>query len=361
MKKHCPEHGDIDSVVELDTDFYYSLRYTKYSGDQALLTEVTDRCQLECPHCYHLPDNKTIDQSVDYIVEKIKQLPSDCWPHLAGAEPTLHKDFVNIVEQIKNLDFESFCTLTNGVKFADREFAQKSFDAGLKVALLGLNHHSYQGKKIHQKQLKGLKNMLDIGYTIRYVGYTLESLEHLPDVLMEISKIHHPNIKHFRIRCGSFIGRSVDKKRSYLSGLVAQVQKILKSSVSIDNADNNPYHVMMNWNKTSSANHSNIRLRLIQWPDVSNIDLEELTCGPWANFNNGPVTNFVHQVITRDAHINMKLPQLDLAPIKYQYLQHPPYWKDQWSGPVPFDTFQFEWPSDRPQPVKSYFPIQSQR
>jgi hypothetical protein len=111
---------------------------------------------------------------------------------------------------------------------------------------------------------------------------------------------------------------------------------------------------MLQWN--------NILLRVIQWPDVTNIDMEELNTGPWCQFYDGPVTNFVHQVITRDAYKNNGLPKLDLSPIKYQYqpCEEKTHWKHNWTGPVPFDTFRFEWPSDQPLPVKPQFRIHSQ-
>jgi organic radical activating enzyme len=318
-----------------------------------ILFEVTDKCQLSCPHCYHLPNNKGVDRPIEQIVHQLQQLPQNIMPYFAGAEPTLRKDFIKLIEQINNLNFPHFSVLTNGLRFADRNFAQKCFDAGLKTINVGLNHHSYQGIKLHKKQLQGIKNMLDIGYLVEYVAYTLESLDHVPDILTEISEIYHPNIKLYRIRCGSFIGRSSDQKRSYLSDLVAKVQSILKDEIHVlDDSDSNPYHVTLSW--------KNVELRLIQWPDVTNIDLEELATGPWCQFYDGPVTNFVHQVITRDAYINNRVDKLDLPPIKYQYGQNITHWKHDWAGPVPFDTFNFEWCSDLPKTVKPYFRIHSQ-
>jgi hypothetical protein len=47
--------------------------------------------------------------------------------------------------------------------------------------------------------------------------------------------------------------------------------------------------------------------------------MEELKTGPWSQFYDGPVTNFVHQVITRDAFKNNGLPMLDTVPEDYQY------------------------------------------
>lgn len=339
MKKMCPEHGEIDSVVELDREFYYGLKHQKDNVTfNQVLFEVTDRCQLECPHCYHLPDNKTSDRPLDLIVEQLKTFPKDCMPMMAGAEATLRKDFIELCDKISNLGFEQFSLITNGIRFGDRDFARRSFDAGLTQLCFGLNHWSYQGKKIHDKQLVAIDNLLDVGFELGYVGYTIESLDDVEEILNEIKKINDKKINHYRIRCGSFIGRSSDKQRSYLSALVKKVKEILGDEICYGVYDDNPYHVMMEW--------GDIKLRLIQWPDVTNIDMEELDTGPWCQFYDGPITNFVHQVITRDAYINNSLPQLDLAPSKYHYRKiyhefNDRHWKHDWSGPTRFDSFDW--------------------
>jgi hypothetical protein len=259
-------------------------------------------------------------------------------PTFAGAEATLRKDFIELCSRVKDLNFNEFGLISNGMKFADKQFTKKCFDAGLKQLCFGLNHSSYQGEKIHAKQLVALKNILECGYDLGYVGYTIESLDDVEDILKEISEIHDPKIMMYRIRCGSFIGRSTDKQRSYLSNLVKKVQAILGEKVCFGVYDDNPYHVMMEW--------GSIKLRLIQWPDVTNIDMEELRTGPWCNFYEGPITNFVHQVITRDAYVNMKLPMLDTVPIRYQYrcINEPfnnDHWRHHWSSPTAFKEFDF--------------------
>lgn len=347
MKKNCPEHGLIDSTIEIDTEFYYGLEHKKdFTSFNQVLFEVTDRCQLNCPHCYHLPDNKTTDRPIDMIIDQVKSFPNDCMPMFAGAEATLRKDFVELCSRINDLEFEEFSLITNGIKFADKKFTKDCYNSGLKQLCFGLNHHSYQGEKIHTKQLKSLDNLLNHGYNLGYVGYTIESLEDVEDILEEIYKIHNPKINHYRIRCGSFIGRSLDKHRSYLSSLVKTIESILGDRVRRGVYDDNPYHVMMEWGE--------IKLRLIQWPDVTNIDMEELATGPWCEFIDGPITNFVHQVIIRDAVKNNNLPTMDYAPKKYHYRRileefNDCHWKHHWSGPVEFD--EFDWIINDPNMV----------
>lgn len=312
MKKTCPEHGVMHSVVEIDPAFYYGLEYKREIPDfNQVLFEASDRCQLNCPHCYHLPDNKVEDRPIADIVAQLSKFPKTCSPMLAGAEATLRPDFVELCQAINEMGFKQFELLTNGLRFDNEEFTKQCFDAGLKMVCVGLNHHTYQGKKVHAKQLRAINKLADAGYTLGYVGYTIESLDHVKEILDEIVAINRPSINHYRIRCGAFVGRSGDQVRSYLSSLVALVKQLLGDEVKSYPADDNPYHVMLEWN--------GIILRLIQWPDVTNIDMEQLATGPWCQFYDGPITNFVHQVITRDAYKNMGKPVLDTVPSKYQY------------------------------------------
>jgi hypothetical protein len=353
LVKRCPEHGEMTSIVEIDTEFYYGLRHDKPPEInlflEPLLFEVTDKCQLDCPHCYHLPDNKTEDRSRDNLRELFSNFPKGCFPMLAGAEPTLRKDFADLCGEISKLGFPKVMVLTNGIKFADEDFTREVFEAGAPSLCIGLNHWSYQGKRIHNKQLKAIDNLIKYNYEINYIGYTLENLDHLPEVLAEIKDLHsklaNPEVCHFRIRCGSFIGRSNDKQRSYLSNLIKRIQLLAGDDVRFCNGDDNPYHVVMFL--------GNIILRLIQWPDVTNMDLEELDSGPWCQFYDGPVTNFVHQVITRDAYINNKLPPADLVPVKYRHAptESKSYWKDGWKGPVEVTELDWTWMSPEATPV----------
>jgi hypothetical protein len=354
LKKLCPEHGEMTGIVETDTEFYYGLKHDKppeiKDFMEPMLFEVTDKCQLNCPHCYHMPDNKTEDRSLSDLKKFFSKLPKTAYPMMAGAEPTLRSDFVSLCKEICDLGFPKFLALTNGLKFSDADFTKDCYNAGLRNVCIGLNHPNYQGQKVHNKQLRAIDNLILQGYDMTYIGYTIQSLDEISFILEEIKMLHGKmtsNQKcHFRIRCGSFIGRSSDQHRSYLSSTVKKVKEILGDEVTLCRGDDNPYHVVYMW--------GDIIIRLIQWPDVTNMDLEELDTGPWCQFYDGPITNFVHQVITRDAYINMKMPALDLAPTKYRYepTAMKSYWKDNWTEPVPVKELDWNWLSPEATPIQ---------
>lgn len=324
LEKECKEHGVQYGIQEIDVDFFNNLQHI-HRVSPTILFEITDRCNLQCPHCYHLPDD-TQDKPISDIITQLQTFPSHYYYQacLAGAEPTLRKDLNELCGELKNKikNISDLTMVTNGIKFQNLKFTKEALNAGLDAACIGLNHWSYQGQKVHDNQLKGIRNLKEAGLDIGYIGYTLESLNDMEEVLEEIGKFDDNVTETYRIRCGSFIGRSSDNQRSYLSSTYAKIKEILGDDLEIpSDHDNNPYHIVLNW--------GNKKLRVIQWPDVTNIDMEELISGPYCHFNEGPVTNLVHQIIIRDAFKNMNLPVLDTCPERYHFdPEKDDYWRN---------------------------------
>jgi hypothetical protein len=258
--------------------------------------------------------------SILKVYDEIKNAPKELNKIiLAGAEPTVRKEIFDLIDYC-NQNGRKPSILTNGVKLSERKFVENLIMHKTEAVLIGLNHWSYQGKKIHQKQLKGIKNCIDLNLFFYYIGYTVESYEHLKDVLEEIQNFPYYNKGkkyQFRIRLGSNIGRVPNEPTAYISKNYKEIEKIAKSLgqeliSGHEEGDDNMYHMFgyINGHK----------IRIIQWPDATNIDLSQLKHSPWAKFNRqNYITNFIHQVITRDAYVNKKIPVLDSVPDEYKY------------------------------------------
>lgn len=324
LAKNCVEHGISHHVIESDADFYHSLvcsyENPRFNFNGGVLIEGSDRCNLECPHCYHLPDNKIKDPSIDFLLNGIKQLPLGYdGVHriiLAGAESTLRPDFAELVQEIRNLDPSiDVSVMTNGIRFNDNEFVKKSIDAGLASANIGLNHPTYiNHDTIRQKQVSAIENMHRLGSPIGYISYTMYNFSELNDILHEITTEKWMP-KNFRIRYGSDIGRNPGQQRLWVSDIYKAAEQWCKENGKhfkrIDPADNNIYHVMVEIEDKI--------VRLIQWCDETDIDMEELRSGPWCNFVPDGITNFLHQIIRRDVWKNKKLMLLDRPPKRYLF------------------------------------------
>jgi len=311
--KHCQMHGLMHHQIESDYEFYKTL-YKKtelWDWDGHVLIEASDRCNIDCPHCYHMPDNKIKDVPMDNLLEQITSWPTDInTVMLAGAEASLRKDFVELSNKITEMGF-NVSVLTNGIKFANEEFVKELKSSNM-IVTVGLNHPDYIGNPtVREKQVKGIENSLK-HLSIGYIGYTMVSMDELDYVLNEIlTSGWTPS--HFRIRCGSEIGRNATTDQIFVSDLYKSIENWAiennKSFSRVWDADNNIYHVV--------AELEGRLIRIIQWCDETNIDMEELRTGPWNDFVPDGITNFLHQVIRRDTWKNKGIPLPDTPPARY--------------------------------------------
>ena len=77
--------------------------------------EITDNCNLKCPHCYRLDRNKKRDLPYDEVIKRFelaKELEAQN-VFLTGGEPLLHKDIEKIIDAASSYDF-NLVLLTNG-------------------------------------------------------------------------------------------------------------------------------------------------------------------------------------------------------------------------------------------------------
>lgn len=315
ITKTCPEHGYAEHMIESERTFVETAKHHPEHYDTGgYVIEVTDRCNLQCPHCYQEPDNRKVDKPIQTIVDQIKSFPDDGYSiTLAGAEPTMRGDLFELIAAIRTQTNREINLLTNGLKLSNILTCQQLLASGCEFVTIGLNHPDYQGEAVHQRQLKAIENCKTVGLRIKNINYTLSNYQQIPFILEEIQQFKG-FVEEFRIRGGADIGRCPDEPRSFLSGLVYETyRQALKLNYKWEKilADDNIYHYMVKINGATT--------RLIQWADVKTVDLDELRCGPWGSFVPGvPATNLMHQVILRDAVINKGMKLKDTVPVEYQ-------------------------------------------
>ena len=315
LGKTCPVHGYVEHLVEPDSKFYLEYSYHRHALGSYFL-EVTNHCNLACPHCYQEPDIKSTDPSIDYLLSLINSWPDDGYPvALVGAEPTTRKDLPDLIRAINSMNkkHRNIMILTNGVYLSNYEYAEKFTEFAHVQWTVGLNHPDYQGHTVRKKQMEGIKNCVNLKLPIKNVSYTLESLEQVEYCLDEIQEFGNSICQQFRIRCGADIGRYPGGPKIYMSQLVNEV-KIISERKGWD------YH----WDKhDGNRSHyatfiNDLPVKIIQWPDVRTIDLGEVQTEAIADILPGkPPSPLVHQVILRDAMINKKMMLFDTIPKEY--------------------------------------------
>lgn len=315
LGKTCKEHGYSEHLVEPDAEFYLSYDYPR-KALQSYFLEVTNHCNLQCPHCYQEPDNTSVDPSIEYILDLIKSWPDDGFPvALVGAEPTTRKDLPELVRQIQQLPGKprGIMILTNGVYMSDKEYCEQFTKFNNVMWTIGLNHPDYQGRTVRRKQMEGITNMLDSKLRIKNVSYTLETLDQMEYCLKEIQEFGLSVCEQYRVRCGANIGRFPGGPKMYMSELVNLAKEIAAKNnwtVEVSKKDGNRAHYPLIIN--------GIMVKIIQWPDSTTIDLSEVQTEAIADIlPNKPPSPLVHQVLLRDAFVNKKLPLYDTIPQEY--------------------------------------------
>jgi hypothetical protein len=181
---------------------------------------------------------------------------------------------------------------------------------------IGLNHRDYNGVKIRDKQLKGLKNCSDLGLKIKTLTYTTSELDQVTEILDEVQS-WSLIFENVRLQLGVEIGRTPDHTTNelYLSDLVKTAklycEKNNYSWVPRDDLSNRTHY---------AVDINGITHRLIKWVDVKTIDLEETFSESLAQLvPNKPMSPLLHQVILRDRAINNNILLYDTIPEQYRY------------------------------------------
>lgn len=153
MLKRCPEHGREKVLIATDVEYYKKCRNYLKPGEMPLrfntkthfgcpydcglcadheqhscltLIEITDRCNLTCPTCYASSSPtygshrtlEEIEKMFDTIVANEGQADVI---QISGGEPTVHPDFLKILDMAKTKSIRHLMVNTNGIRLAKDE------------------------------------------------------------------------------------------------------------------------------------------------------------------------------------------------------------------------------------------------
>jgi 7,8-dihydro-6-hydroxymethylpterin dimethyltransferase len=211
MEKTCPEHGYFRDTILSDSDYYHRIATWNRDVGQGVSNpavtdakecpddcglcnlhvshpvlanvDLTNRCNLSCPICFANANVKDYiyEPSFEQVVQMLQTL-RDSRPvsgrvvQFAGGEPTLHPDWFRILTKANEMGFSHVQCATNGLKFAEDSFAEKSREAGLHTLYLqfdGVDPSLYErirGRKdLLDVKMKAIENIRKAGLKIVYV------------------------------------------------------------------------------------------------------------------------------------------------------------------------------------------------
>jgi len=310
ITKTCPVHGYHEAMVERDYKFFDSATQrinpnaTFENYNKVTLIEATDRCNLACKHCYHMPDNDISDKSVEWVVKMADIAPtkSIC---LAGAEPTVRQDLFDLIYKISQLDFldqgKRNCSIyTNGIKLQNYNYVKKLKESNLAAINMSVHHPEYHESNVWPNVQKAIDNCVaqDIGFgQISFTVETKKQLEYALDKMLDLmQKGKRPT--DFCVRSPAEIGWDFDKDSEIFASDIANwFQDITKKKDlkfrKHPNHGSNPYHVGFLLEEIQT-------IQIIHWPNVNSVDTSYMYMGPYAMMMPNTFGTFVIQAILRD-------------------------------------------------------------
>lgn len=308
LKKTCPEHGSFIQLLEPDVEFYELVenqkeddRLLNYINATAL--DVTERCNVRCPHCYALPEDATKDIEIDRLVKLSRGAVKGSTLLLMGAEPSMRNDLADLCNALRIDSGKPVGIYTNAIRFADKKYLDKTVGA-IDFASVSLHTRDYlPNPKLFDMKLKGIANLKAAGKKIHHISFSLLTIDHLDEVLDHIDSLKGV-AQHFRIRTPSRVG-TCETAPMFLSELYKELVKRINAKghdVNIVHGDNNPYHL--------NVKSNGVLFRLVHFPSVHNVQLKYLNRPTWALFvPEIGETNLVHQFIIQEGIKTNKVQQ----------------------------------------------------
>lgn len=154
MRKRCPEHGWFEALIFSDYEMYRDFERYNKPGDIPLefqtkvskgcpsdcglcpehkqhtclaIMEITEMCNMQCPVCFSSSGpvkgmhHKTMDEINRMIntIERSEGVANVIM--ISGGEPTVHPNFLRIIERLQDAKVKKIIINSNGLKFANSE------------------------------------------------------------------------------------------------------------------------------------------------------------------------------------------------------------------------------------------------
>jgi MoaA/NifB/PqqE/SkfB family radical SAM enzyme len=221
--------------------------------NQRAKLDTGTHCNYRCEFCYYktqlndVTEFEVIKQRIDYIVAcGIKEAD------LSGGESSIHKQWFDILDYCKSKGLR-VSTLSNGYKFANKEFLQKSKDYGLEEILFsvhGYDKESHNELVGHRKGFNNIKqaihNAHELGIIVRInCTVTHKNFKSLSTQFVKLMQELTPyEINFLTLNYWDDAGAQETINYAEVMPHVQQAIDLLKNNVKIINVRYTPYCFM---------------------------------------------------------------------------------------------------------------------
>ena len=255
MEKTCPEHGYFKDVVYSDVDFYLRMEEWFFGDGQGLMNpqtigatecpldcglcsrhlshtalgniDLTNRCNLKCPICFANANaaGYLYEPSYEQVVQmlrnfrEMKPVPTACI-QFSGGEPTVYPRFFDVVQAAKNMGFSVVQIATNGIKFANLDFAMQAREAGVHSLYLQFDgtsddiYKQMRGRPLLGTKLAVIENCRKAGIKVVFVPtIAMGDNDHEVGNILKLAIENIDTVSGVSYQPISFTGRFSEKER----------------------------------------------------------------------------------------------------------------------------------------------------
>ncbi|MBF0493474.1 MAG: radical SAM protein [Deltaproteobacteria bacterium] len=268
MVKECSRHGKFEDILSMDVKFLerieklypgrdfkspltplrnHGTSTIKYGRGAVLTVDLTNRCNMMCDPCFM--DANQVGYVHELSWDEIKEILDNSLKikprrqmsvQYSGGEPTLSPYFLDAVKYATDVGYFSTQCATNGIRFAQEpDFAQKAFDAGLRIAYLqfdGAENAANEHRKISNLfdvKLRAITNLAHAGIEVVLVTTLVNTVnDHQVGPIIDFAIQNVDKVTFCSFQPVSFTGRDEDisdedrrRQRYTLSHLAHDVKK----------------------------------------------------------------------------------------------------------------------------------------
>lgn len=277
-----------NAATSIPVDRTYAPELCPY---ETVIVDITHRCNMTCANCY-VPNRAIPDLDARWLSSIFRRLPAGRFVRLVGGEPTLRDDLPELIRDICANGHHPVL-VSNGLKLADRAYAQTLKDAGLQIAYLSMNggfdddlYESIDEMRCAARKKCAFDNMrAERIYTS--VGMILVRGVNEQAVAPLLAAARRSrNVREFHLRSVGAMGRHMPT----LPLSIAEMREVFAAAAGIA-ADSIVPHERTEW--SFDFRHNHLRVQLTVWPDLGSATRGRLT-------PEGTIAPFMEHVIANE-------------------------------------------------------------